>query len=741
MRQWRLLVLCVLLGLGFAQAQSDAPAAATPAKPAPGRSTGKATTTGGTIRLNPFEVRGETEDDGFDGTGMGSYEQQLKDTAFTNELVTTEPVEDEVVAGQLVQIATPSAVDLATGDTRLSLRGFPTPLLRNGFVTMGANDMLNTSRTIVIQGALVPVLGRAAPGGIQDFWTARPRTTPGQRYELSYTSEHAQSAAFEIMGISRPKQAWHRLAGNWSRRPGPEQFAMNETFNASGAVTWRHSKTASTLWAFDVQDVRANAAPSIPEYREAPGQKIVGPYLPLAGFNVFGPDAGVRRRTAAAAVWYDGQPARWLTLRSGLESWWRTVDQDRFTTGVFNIERNRFEGTREPRHLEQPQSVMLVHAEGTARFSVRKTEHKLMLAASHTWGTYTREERALPTALRDQLPETVRLFAPGAPNFSRPPFDPAVYSRILTDREERVSYTALELTERMGLSGGRTVLTAGLRQDFVDLRLTDRRPAAPMPRVSDRVGQLTYHAGANYQILPSRLLLFATTSTAFDPSTRVDARTGRIQGNDTTRGYEAGFKGRSAQGALEASAAAFLLFNQDISRRNPLYDDPIFDANQTQPQLVAAGEERFSGLKAEARFKPPGRWTYTARGAYTRAITTASPDLPEEVGRPLTRLPPWTATASATYAFDAGRWKGLSLGGTWSYVSAFVAQYEDRQRRGLSYPGYGLVTLNANWTLKEKKRSHTVGLALRNAGEYDLVRRQARLGSPRELVASYRLVF
>lgn len=693
-----------------------------------------------TVRLDPLTVQPEA-DDGFDHTGLSSHEQQLRDFPFANALVVTETVEDEIALDQLNQIASPSAVDLATGDSRLNLRGFPTPLLRNGFVTMGASDMLNTSRTVIIQGALVPVLGRAAPGGIQDFWTARPRTSPGRRLEYSLSSEQAQTAAAEVVGTVKPKRGWHRVALNWSRREGPEEFATNETITANAAVAWKHGKKASTLWSVDVQEVHANAAPAIPDYRVATGQKIVGPYLPLAGFNVFGPNAGVRRRTAAATAWFDAQPHPRLNVRAGFEAWWRSIEQDRFTTGVLNLATQRFEGTREPRHLEQPQNVFLAHLETTVRFSFARTEHKVMGALSQTWGVYRREERALPTSDRNQLPASVRFFDPADPDFSRPAYSPELYSRILTDRDERARYTALELTERVALHQGRTVLAAGLRQDFVALDLTDRRPGAAWPRTADAVEQLTYHGAINHQVRPNRLLVFATISTAFDPSTRVDVRTGRIQGNDTTRGYETGFKARSQAGELTLSGSAFLLFNQNISRRNPLYDDPIFDANQTQPQLVAAGEERFTGTKWEGRWDPAGPWTISGKVAYTEAITTASPDIPQEVGRPMTRLPPCTGSVTASYAWTQGIRRGLTLSGTWSYVSSYVAHYEDRQRYGLSFPGYGLLTVSSNWSVKRKKVTHVIGLAVRNALDADVLRSQARLGNRRQYVGNYRVTF
>jgi iron complex outermembrane recepter protein len=730
---------------GTGQLENGVATAAEPATPAPFARPARSVADDQPVRLDKMQVIAAPEDDGFDPTGMGSYEQQLYDIPFSNDLISVEAVEDDPTASELAselkQIASPSAVDLATGDSRLNLRGFPTPQLRNGFVRMGVSDTLNTARTIVIQGALVPVLGRAAPGGIQDFHMARPRAQAGKRVQYSLTSLRRQSAAIEVTGPTVPKRAWHRLAMDWNRRTGPEEYAASETRSASGALTWRHSRAASTLFSFDFQQVHATAAPGIPEYRRVTGEKIVGPYLPLAGFNALGPEAGVRRRSATAGVLFDGQPHPKIALRAGVEAWWRQVEQDRFTTSQFNLATQRFDGIREPRHIEQPQQAAVAHVEVTGRFRAFGAEHKLMGAASHTRGEYLREERALPTAARNALPADVRFFDPKAPNYFRPPFSREVYQRVIADRQERVRYTAFEVSDRIGIAKGRAVFTAGLRQDFVGLELEDRRPGAPRPLVTDSVAQLTYHAGVNYQVVRSRMLVFATTSTAFEPSTRVDARTGRVQDNDTTRGYEAGLKARFPKQQMDLTASGFTLFNENISRRNPLYDDPIFDANQTQPQLVAAGEERFSGGKIETRWKPAPPLTLSGRVSYVRAITTASPDLPEEVGRPLTRLPPYTVSASASYGFPKGILKGLSVAASCNYVASYTVNYEDRNRYRRDNPGYGLVSLSASYSLKRGPRTHGFGVAVRNLFDRDLLTTQARMGAGRELSANYRLMF
>ena len=295
----------------------------------------------------------------------------------------------------------------------------------------------------------------------------------------------------------------------------------------------------------------------------------------------------------------------------------------------------------------------------------------------------------------------------------------------------------------LAFAKGRLVLTVGARQDFVALRVDDRRPGTTMPRVQDRVGQVTYHGGVNYQARPSRLLLFATTSTAFEPSTRVDMRTGRIQGNDTTRGYEAGFKARRAEWNADLSGSAFTLFNQDISRRNPLLNDPIHDASQTQPQLVAAGEEKFTGWRVEGRWKPSPPWTLASRVSYVRAITTASPDIPEEVGRQLARLPPITAGVSASHAFSAkGPFAGTFASVAFTYVDGYIAHHEDRNRFGLKYPGDRQVSLSLSRSLVTQKiYTHSFALTVRNALDRDVLASHARPGQWREFTGSYRLTF
>lgn len=697
-----------------------------------------------TLVLDPLQVSATNDDEGYDATGMGSLDEQMRDEPFANDLIKpVDPALDDAmssdIGSQLAAAANPSPADRISGEDRLNLRGFPTPQLRNGFVQVGINDALNTARTIVIQGPLVPVLGRGAPGGIQDMQTARPQAKGRERFEVLFSSLNRQRAQFETTGRITKKKLWQRLAVDWQKRIGPEEFVRDQTLSVSTALTWKISRAASTQISVDYRETRANATPGIPEYRSG-GGLIAGPYLPLAYFNANGPDSMVKRRATVVDWQLDAAPTKSLALRANLEGWWRDVVQDRFTTSVLSLDTGLFEGTREPRHVELPQHAYAAQLELTNRFRALGGEHKLLLSGSHTWGEYGRTERALPTAVRDALPLSVRKFNPFSPDYSHPEYDPAVFTRIISDRTEYAGYTAFEVSDRSAYRHGKYVVSTGLRYDAIDLRVVDRRVTAPFPHVEDQTAQLSYHFGLNWQAKPSRLLVFATASTAFDPSTRVDSRTGRIQDNETTLGYEAGLKGRLAKGAVEFSASSFLLLNQNISRRNPLYDDPIYDANQTQPQLVAAGEERFRGARAEVRWQLTPSVSTSAKVVAMQATTTASPDLPQEIGRAIARLPSLTSFVMLRYR-RPGPQGGPFATSSWQYLSDYVANYADTRRKYLEYPGYGLVHLSGGYSWRTTERTIELEAGIRNLFDRDLLASNARLGASREFTVSTRILF
>ena len=135
------------------------------------------------------------------------------------------------------------------------------------------------------------------------------------------------------------------------------------------------------------------------------------------------------------------------------------------------------------------------------------------------------------------------------------------------------------------------------------------------------------------------------------------------------------------------------------------------------------------------------RWSLNGRAGYTRAITTKSPDLPEEEGLRLTRIPAETLSLFSNYAFGPGKWPGLNFGVGVVYVGEFVHAYERPNRERLDYPDYTLLNLNAGYRWRKGKLAHVVGVNVRNALDRDLLASHARTGAERDLGLNYSLTF
>ncbi|NBQ58747.1 MAG: TonB-dependent receptor [Opitutaceae bacterium] len=693
------------------------------------------------IQLGALRVSGDVFDETMDPTGMDAPEAERSESPFSNDLIMAETADDNLlddIGAELSAINSVPAMDAAAGVNRVNLKGFPTPRQRNGFTQIGMPEILNTSGSESIMGPLTPVVGRAAPGGIHNTLTARPRGRKYSRLDFAMTSHATQSASGEYTGQLVPKRSWDRVALSWDQKSGPEPYTYSRHRAYDGAIIWKFNRAWSSMLQFDYDERASNAASGILEYRPTASAKIVEPYRPLAYFNLYGPNAGFRKRTASMVIQVEGQLARHVSVRASVQALQRSLDQDSWTSGQYLLDTKKIGGTREPQHTEQPFSGWTGQVDMTTRFHFWRADHKITLAVDSTQTDYERVQRALTTADRAAQPLDIRVFDPAAPNYERPAYSTARYARFITNRAELNTYSGIFISDRTAFMKGRLVMTAGVRKDFVTIDVTDRRVGAALPHVHDKTGEISSHLGANYILVPGRILGFANVSTAFEPSSRVDARTGRVQGNETTLGYELGAKGLFFQRRLALIGMGFAYFNQNISRRNPRYDDPIFDANQTQPQLVAAGEERFTGGALEGRFKVSEACSFSGRLTYNQALTTRSPDLPEEIGRALTRFPRLTGSLSGRYAFGTeGKKAGLSMGTALTHVSSTVASYETATHAYQQYPSYTLASLSLSYRMKIGNYNHGITVSVRNALDRDLLAQVARVGAGREFALNY----
>ena len=698
------------------------------------------------LLLDPFTVMGEADQaPGYDPTGLGGADAERHEPPFANDLL-DDIGADEMPLGELdselaaLAAAGYDAAQVAAGGENLDLRGFPTPNRRNGFTQSGVPEILNSQGGETIAGSLVSVVGRAAPGGIRNAFTARPRGRSERSLDTGVGTDGSWRAGARIAGVITPKKAWHLESFSVSGREGPQDYSSIMNATAGVAFAFKHSPATSTLWSLDVAETSGNPAPGLPDYRLTPSGKIQGPYRPLADFHVNGPEAGLRRRAASLAFQLESQLAPDLSLSSATQVLGRDSLQDRFTTGQYVVSTGRFSGIREPVHRLEDLAAVTHQTELTRRLHAAGN-HKLRIGAEGTLTRSAEESRGILASERNlYLPADVQSFDPENPNYYRPAYSETVYQRILADQKTARALASLFADTRTALDRGRTVFTTGLRYDFSRTEVDNRRPGAAFPRSEKSAGDLSYHLGMNRKI-GRQLLVFANTSTAVSPSTRVDARTGAIQENESTHGFEFGARTVLLERTLSASTIAYAYTNSDIARRNPLYQDPVADANQTQPQLVSSGEEEFRGVSTQLGWKASPAWTFTGRATLVDAITLSSPDIPEEEDLPLTRLPTFTAAAGARHYFTEGALTGCSIGLTATHVGSTVQTYARSDRERLDTPAYTVAGLSAARTWKSGTVTHTLSASVNNLFDTDLLARIARVGAERGLSLGWRIGF
>ncbi len=746
--------------------------------------------------MEAFTVSDKDDSEELDPTGMGGPDAEMTEAPFSNDLLAGDVAyENEVDVAidtelQLAAASTTNPADVATTVNRANLIGFPRPILRNGFTQTGVPEVLNAGRTEIWQGPFTPVTGRAAPGGIRNLVTNRPGRGRGQLYFYGNDTGYTQARADYTSELVRRK-LWQRVAIDHRNSESPVDFAYYRITDISGGLTWRINRRHSVMLNVDYRRYDANTSAGIPHYRNTltsindpalskeendarnvERKRIIGPYLPLATFNSYGPDALTYKRISSASLQYEGSLNRRISLRGNLQAWHRDLWQDRFYVGQYILDTGRYSGTREPFRIEQPMDVLTGTAEITYRLALKKSDHKITFRVEHIQTRYSRTDRYLDNTVKgdDGLTALTRYthrpgltyLAPGAtkytygsfdpynPDYYSPAFSEDIYTDRRTDRDETTSITSAALGERIALWRGKLVATAGMRFDHVELSV-DNHPTPGTNRVTscaeDTRDEITWLAGANYQILPRRLLLFANTSTAFEPCTRTDARTGEIQGNETTLGYELGFRGMLLK-RIGVTALFFQYENKNIARGNPLYNDPIEDADQTQPQLVSAGKERFTGATLSARGVLGYGFEINLRAAYTDAVTLASPDRPEQVGKEIARLPPANFALSTTYRAPAGKFKGYYAVLTVTAVSDYIAYYNDKTRAYLDYPANTQLSLGLgrSWTIGQPARGkrllrHSFYLGVSNLLNRDQFNRFARLAQGRRAGMSYSVTY
>ncbi|MEO0421948.1 MAG: TonB-dependent receptor [Pseudomonadota bacterium] len=191
----------------------------------------------------------------------------------------------------------------------------------------------------------------------------------------------------------------------------------------------------------------------------------------------------------------------------------------------------------------------------------------------------------------------------------------------------------------------RLTIPLGLRYDTAD-------GLAEGNAVEQDYDDLTFRGGVSYEVVDDANVYFSYAQ-SFIPQLFSQTREGPAA-PETAENFEVGAKASFYGGRLSIDAALFSITRQNVATADP-------DNGPGEFFVVTVGEQRNRGIELSARAKPTPAITLTANYGYVDAEVTEDNELP--IGQRLGRVPRHNAYLFASYAFQEGPARGLTIGG------------------------------------------------------------------------------
>ncbi len=194
-------------------------------------------------------------------------------------------------------------------------------------------------------------------------------------------------------------------------------------------------------------------------------------------------------------------------------------------------------------------------------------------------------------------------------------------------------------SERASMFGDRLILLAGGRWDYVRNQVKNYNiPAVGAPSALVTVeptdyqafdyntAAWTYQLGATFK-LSKNINLYANKSTAFNPQPQIDSSTGLALPNNTSDGYEYGFKANFFGERLNITVDRFLIDEYNLAQTET---DPVTSEKDT----ILSGEQQAKGYEMDMNYQVTdgllvfGDWGYTDTKVLNSETITFLNDLP-----------------------------------------------------------------------------------------------------------------
>lgn len=667
------------------------------------------------VVLKEFRVTGKQDDsylstESSSGTRIAS---KIIDLPYSVSVLT----EDFIKEFQLFDLdeQAPFISGMAAGDPASGggggtrLRGFDTPYFRNGFRRTQTPESNSIARVEVVKGPQSAIYGRVSPGGVINYISKVPSKTFKAGASYAVGSYDFQRTDGFVTGPLVKDKLYYRLDAAYYDMERPTDFWFNRTTNISGSLTYKLLEKTSVTLEHEYTDRVMQGGQVYMRWRRLQGTTSITEGLAyfmddqelghrLSQYSINGAHQRIKRGNNSSYLQVEHRISPDLSVRLNVGY----SDRSYFRHGTSTPATWLVDLTAAQRTtLNTLNAIWLdtnrgfwAGARAGARSTIDYIEQGFQIDVTKKWNTAIKQRSLLTFDVFDNSTDQKTWALSGTPlnnaltalgftttatrnSWLYPdPFNPSVsgyfplpaFDATWTETasstfvNKRFFYGSL-FNHMVDLLGGRLSLVGSVRKDWAKY---DNRG------VKDDASQLTYSAGANYHLVPQKVVGYVNLASGFDPSPQTDPNTGTILGNKESFGGEVGVKGLLLGGIFSYSGAIFHVEEKNQVTDNPDNPDGLIP---DLPSLVPGATTRAKGINLDVSGKLTANITLLANIAWTHVRIIEHASDPTLIGtRPLggQNVPPRTYAFAGRYTFRSGGLQGLSLGLNYQYAQRFL---------------------------------------------------------------------
>lgn len=549
-------------------------------------------------------------------------------------------------------------------DARIFSDGFPDGDQFNGF----PHSMNGVQSVEVLKGPGSALFGSSTPGGTIDIIHFLPSAVPGYGISEQIGSFGSWTTSVFATGPTTVPGLTYRVDGLFQHSDGFRDL-KSANYELRPELSWHHDNHVTTV-ALDLRRIERTPDSYGILYFNGTG----GGGTPLTGV----PDTAkystpfshgnqdFERATATDAWWI----ADYLTVNDRLSLMHRNVDILRNSGGTIALVNGEWALTnRQLREQTDNDYDFTYQFEPIWKFHTGSIGHTLLTGAQVEWDSID-DNRA--TAALQNIPN---IFAPLIPETST---NGLLFERTASlsgmQDDLRALYLSAYATDQIDVTDQWKV-RLGIRQEHWYEELD------PLAYVAGRIGPngsplepgtidteidtpTSWSVGTLYKVAPG-VAPFAGVSKSYLTNFNSESTQNGVYAPESGLEYEAGVKFSTPDGRLVFTPAAFDIYRTNVFTENTTTDTIAFNAQESR------------GVDADLQFAITPQWKLLANAIAQKAVLTAVPLTPSQVGNWPVGVPAYILNVWTTYDFAINGVHGFRIGGGLSYNSKTYASTAD----------------------------------------------------------------